>query len=186
MKSRSNLFIVKALSKYGMANFTLVILEYTNEENVISCEQQYINRFKPEYYLNPTAGNSLGYKHTPESNIKIREAALGRKYSEEVKKLMSENRKGESNPFYGKKHTLDSLELIKFAAKNRTNPPVAVLEVEITDLDTKTTTVYNSIRKAAESINSDIKTILRREKLQIEKGINTSYRKRYIISIKRN
>jgi len=65
-----------------MANFTLVILEYTNEENVISCEQEYINRFKPEYNLNPTAGNSSGYRHTPESVIKMREAALGRKHSD--------------------------------------------------------------------------------------------------------
>jgi hypothetical protein len=60
------------------------------------------------------------------------------------------------------------------------------LEVEITDLETKITTVYKSIRNAAESINSDIKTLLRREKSQLEKGINTPYRKRYIIVIKRD
>ena len=126
LNSRSNLFIVRALSKYGMANFTLVILEYTNEENVISCEQEYINRFKPEYNLNPTAGNSSGYRHTPESVIKIREAALGRKHSEEVKKLMSLSRNGENNPFYGKNHTLDTLKLLKIAAQSRTNPPVAL------------------------------------------------------------
>jgi hypothetical protein len=75
---------------------------------------------------------------------------------------------------------------MKTAFKNRINPPIVGLEVEITDLETKTTTVYTSIRKAAESINSDIKTILRRENLQIKKGINTPYKKRYIITIKRN
>ena len=36
------------------------------------------------------------------------------------------------------------------------------------------------------SINSDIKTILRREKTQKEKGINTPYRNRYLILIKRD
>jgi hypothetical protein len=46
--------------------------------------------------------------------------------------------------------------------------------------------VYSSIRKAAESINSDIKTILRREKIQTEKGINTPYRNKFLICIKRN
>ena len=60
--------------------------------------------------------------------------------------------------------------------------------------------MYDSIRKAATSIDSDIKTILPfrpglgqaspvlgrrgREKSQKEKGINTPYRKRYLISIK--
>jgi hypothetical protein len=37
------------------------------------------------------------------------------------------------------------------------------LEVEITELETKITTVYFSIRKAAKAINSNIKTILHRE-----------------------
>jgi group I intron endonuclease len=168
-----------------MFNFTLAILEYTDEISVISCEQKYINRFKPEYNLNPLANSSKGYQHTPESIEKIRKTALGRKHKDEIRKLMSENRKKENNPFYGKTHTLKSLNFIKFAAKNRIKSPIPGLEVEITDLETKLTIVYCSIRKAAKAISSDIKTILRREKQQIEKGENTPYKKRYIISIKR-
>ncbi len=34
----------------------------------------------------------------------MRNFSLGRTHTEEVKRLMSENRKGENNPFYGKKH----------------------------------------------------------------------------------
>lgn len=37
--SRSNLYIVRALSKYGINNFSLFILEYTKEEDLISREQ---------------------------------------------------------------------------------------------------------------------------------------------------
>ena len=59
-------------------------------------------------------------------------------------------------------------------------------EVEITNLEAKVTTVYSTIRKAASAMDSDIKTILRREKLQNEKGINTPYRKKYIITINRD
>ena len=33
---------------------------------------------------------------------------------------MSENRKKENNPFYGKRHNLKSLNLIKSAEKNKT------------------------------------------------------------------
>jgi group I intron endonuclease len=116
---------------------------------------------------------------------KMREIALGRKHTEEVKELMSKSRTGENNPFYGKKHSDDSLALIKDAASKRTKLPVPGLEVEITNIETKITTVYPSVRKAAEAIGSDIKTILRREKSHINKGINTPYKNKYIITIKR-
>ena len=63
-----------------MSNFTLAILEFTDVISVIAREQKYINRFKPEYNLNPLAGNSKGYKHTPESIENLRKTALGRKH----------------------------------------------------------------------------------------------------------
>jgi group I intron endonuclease len=116
----------------------------------------------------------------------MRNISLGRTHTDEVKRLMSENRKGENNPFFGKKHNPETIEKFKEIASNREYLPVPGLEVEITDIETKITTVYNSIRKAAAFINSDIKTILRREKSQIEMGINTPYRKKYIINIKRD
>ena len=183
--SHSNLYIVRALFKYGMNNFSLVILEYCKSDDLIKCEQKWIDKFKPEYNINPTAGNTKGYKHTIEAIEKIREAALGRKHTEDVKNLMSKSRMGENNPFYGKKHSEESLALLKDAALRRINPPVSGIKVEITDLETKITIVYDSIRKAASAIGSDIKTILRRDKSQIDKGINTPYKKRYIITIKR-
>jgi hypothetical protein len=98
---------------------------------------------------------------------------------------MSKSRTGKNNPFYGKKHSDESLSLIKDAASKRTKPPVPGLEVEITNIETKITTVYSSIRKAAEAIGSDIRTILRREKSLLDKGINTPYKNKYIITIKR-
>jgi group I intron endonuclease len=184
--SCTNLYIVRALAKYGIKNFTLVILEYTDSNNLILCEQKWIDRFKPEYNTNPTASSTLGYKHTLKSLEKMREAALGRKHTEEVKEKMSISRIGEKNPFYGRKHSDKSLALLKAAASKRVKSPITGIEVEITDLETKITTVYESIRKAAEAIGSDIKTILRREKLQISKGINTPYKKKYMIIIKRD
>lgn len=44
-----------------------------------------------------------GKKHSEEAKEKDRQAHLGFKHSEETKKLWSEQRKGESNPCYGKK-----------------------------------------------------------------------------------
>lgn len=68
---------------------------------------------------------------------------------------------------------------------NRTKLSRGGVEVEVTDLDTKITTSYESIRKAAKAINSDIKSLSRREKSQLEKGINTPYKGRYIVVFKR-
>lgn len=59
--------------------------------------------------------------------------------------------------------------------------PKPGLEVEVLDLDTSFTTVYSSIREAAKALNSDISTILKREK----KGIKKPFRGRYVIIIKR-
>jgi group I intron endonuclease len=177
--------VVRALNKYGMINFSLVILEYTNSDNVISCEQKWIDLLKPEYNINLVAGNSTGYIHTAESLEKIRQATLGRTHTKEVRQLMSCSRKGVNNAFYGKKHSEETIASLRLAAANRTKLPVQGVEVEITDLVTNLTTSYESIRKAAKAIDSDIKTLSRREKSQLENGINTPYRGRYVIIFKR-
>ena len=166
LESRTNLYIVRSLNKYSMSNFNLHILEYTDSDNIIKCEQKWIDLLKPEYNTNPTAGSTKGYKHTIESIEKMRTLATGRKHTEEVKDLMSKNRQGINNSFYNKKHTPDTIEKFKTIASNRTYVPVKGLEVEITDIETKITSTYSSIREAARFLNSDIKTLLTREAAQ--------------------
>lgn len=201
-------------------NFFLVILEYTTSYGLIKCEQKLINILKPEYNLNPQAGNSKGYIHSPESIEKMRSLALahlyfyylkiklvilllhknkvlgcfiyprfiyaGRKHSNEVKKLMSESRMSINHQFNGKKDKDEALNSIRNVELNRTKLSKPGVEVEITDIETKLTTTYESIRKAANAINSDIKSLSRREKSQLEKKINTPYRGIYIIVFKRS
>jgi len=55
----------------------------------------------------------------------------------------------------------DSLALLRAAASNRVHVPVPGLKVEITDLETNVVTSYDSVRKAADALDSDIKTLLR-------------------------
>lgn len=45
----------------------MYILEYTGSDNIILCEQKWINIINLEYNTNPVAGNSKGYKHTYET-----------------------------------------------------------------------------------------------------------------------
>jgi hypothetical protein len=42
----------------------------------------------------------------------VRKAGLGKKHSDLTKKALSDNRIGEKNPFFGKIHSLESLDLI--------------------------------------------------------------------------
>lgn len=139
---RTNLYIVRALSKYDMANFSLIVLEYSDSDDLIKCEQKWIDLLKPEYNINPAAGNTKGYKHTTESIEKMRSNALGRKHTEEVKLAMSESRKGKNNSFYGKNHNKESLVLLKTAAGNRTKLPVFGVEVDVIDIKTKLTYTF--------------------------------------------
>jgi group I intron endonuclease len=90
---------------YGHSNFSLEILEYCEPENAVSREQYYIDLLKPKYNILPTAGSSLGFKHSKESLLKISEA-----------------NKGENHPFFGKTHTEESLAKLSEAKKGVNHP----------------------------------------------------------------
>jgi len=79
--AKSNRPIDRALLKYGFSNFSLEILEYCDEkELLLKREQYYLDNLKPQYNIVEIAGSTLGYKHTEESIEKMRNFVL----SEEV------------------------------------------------------------------------------------------------------
>jgi hypothetical protein len=101
------------------------------------------------------------YKHTLESLEKMKNRVI----SSETKTKMSLSakerlkREGIMGPFAGKHHAESSLALLSAAARNRVIPPVPGIKVEVTDSETNITITYDSIRKAADALNSDIKTL---------------------------
>jgi len=94
-----------AWKKYGVDSFIFIIIELIEQTNLIEREQYYIDYYDAcsrncGYNLTPTAGSSLGYKHSEETKQKISDALSGRKskrlgcvLSEETKKKMSESAK---------------------------------------------------------------------------------------------
>jgi len=70
--TKVNMVINKALKKHKHSNFSLEILEYCEEENVITREQYYLNLFaeSSKYNILPIAGSSWGYKHSEETLTK--------------------------------------------------------------------------------------------------------------------
>ena len=95
--------------------------------------------------------------------------AIGRKHTDEVKYLMSINRIGENNSFL-EKHTIETLNRLSYRTIIINYIPVKGLVVEITDLETRVITLHSSVREAGKLLNSDIKTLLRRDVTQLLKG----------------
>ena len=82
--------------KYGYSKFNLEILEYCESDKCLEREQYYLDFINPEYNILKKAGSPLGYKHTAETKAK-----------------MSIGRKKEKHPMFGKKHSKESLILMR-------------------------------------------------------------------------
>ncbi|MFA5049167.1 MAG: NUMOD3 domain-containing DNA-binding protein [Patescibacteria group bacterium] len=118
---RSNIYLQRSITKYGINNFTFEILVYCDIENLLMLEQILLNLVrivredgtygeinqKLSFNLCPVAGNSLGFKHTEETKYKL-----------------SIDRIGEKSPWFGKKHSDKTKE--KMSKNNAMkNPEVA-------------------------------------------------------------
>ena len=169
------------MNKYGLNNFHLFILDYTNKDKVLISEQYWLDYIQPEYNILNNAGNSSGYQHKKEDILKMKDKALGRKHSKEVRKAMSENRQGVNNNFYGHTHSIENKLKLSKIALNRKIYPRPGFKVEISDLELNIIHNFNSIREAARSLNINMGTIISREKRNTIKP----YKNRYIIVIKR-
>lgn len=107
-------YISNSIMKYGHNNFTVLILELVEpndhiKADLLNREQYYIDLLKPILNLNPTAGSSLGFKHSEETKALLAKLRTGKLLSDKTKELLSELLSGELNPFWGKIHNLDTL-----------------------------------------------------------------------------
>lgn len=86
-------YLQHSWNKYGDGVFSFVLLENTDEDNLLELEQEYIDIFlacDKRYGFNsaPIAGNTLGTKRSQETKTKIAQKAKGRiKSSETVARL---------------------------------------------------------------------------------------------------
>ncbi len=108
-----NLKLQRAVDKYGITNFTFIILEKWNRDEIdkkelLKKEQTYLDKHQPHingYNIAPIAGSNLGYKKTNEQRQRTVEAWKKLKESCEWKKQRNERSKrmiGEKNPQFGK------------------------------------------------------------------------------------
>jgi hypothetical protein len=117
--------ICRALLKYGYSNFQFEILEYCECSKCLEREDYYLNLLNPEYNVSRKAGAPMyGRLHSEESKKK--------KYRKQLKK------KGENHHF--------CIGRPKGAGK-------AAKMLEVFDIDTRVTTLYESISAAGRALS---------------------------------
>lgn len=115
----------KAILKYGWNNFEHIILETNLTLKEANEREQYWIAYYHTWIDDPQCwGYNMqsGGKNTlmsEEAKKKLRQAKLGTKASEETKQKLSEMRKGENNPFYGKHHSEEVKKKIGEKSKER-------------------------------------------------------------------
>jgi hypothetical protein len=119
-----------ALLKYGYSNFSLTILDICDKDSLMSREKHFFLKYSPEYNLLKTPGSpsrGSGWTHSEATIENMRIAA---------------NKKWKISEFFF------------FFTKLSKGQPSGI-EVEVTDLETNTTTSYYAIRAAARALNID-------------------------------
>ena len=152
---KANSYIYRALIKYGYSNFKLEILEYCDKNACVKrvssparrlkrgdylLEQSYLLLLKPDYNILKTAGSRLGLKHTKETRDFISALHKGREVSGITRAKLAAYRRG----------LVDSEQV---RIKKSTSSPLNI-KIEVTDVETNTTTVYHSLREAARNLNT--------------------------------
>jgi hypothetical protein len=134
-------YISRAIICHTHSAFSLSILEYIDISNlskdkakalILGQEQYYIDSLMPEYNILKIAGNSLGYKHSLETLIKMSGENhpmfgrtgpnLGKTLSTETLALMSLAKSGENHPMYGRTHSTETKALMSAAKLGENHP----------------------------------------------------------------
>lgn len=147
--------IHQAILKYSYSNFSLEILEYCDINNLVSKEQYYINKLKPEYNILKTAGSSLGFKHSQKTLDYFKNI---RKVSEETRKNLSQAAIGRVLSDAEKSKISASRIGIKLSSETRakisaTTSSLIGVPVIVRNIHTKLETEYINLTEAAKAIN---------------------------------
>ena len=131
--------ICRALLKHGYSNFSLTILEYCEPLKCLEREGFYQKKLNPEYNISQDPAAPFS----------------GRTHSDESKIIMSDAKKGENNPMFGKTGE-NHPNFGQLRPKGAGSPSQ---QIEVTDITNNTTTSYDSMSAAARALNINIRRI---------------------------
>ena len=119
--NRSNTLLQQAIEKYGLASFSIEILELCDKTILIEREQFFFSLFDNKYNLSPTAGSPLGTTRSAVTRQKLSEAFsgeqnpfFGKSHTLETRQKMSDAQGGTNNPMFGSSHSEESRQKISF------------------------------------------------------------------------
>ncbi|CAO3588781.1 unnamed protein product [Absidia cylindrospora] len=157
VRKREDRLIHRAIEKYGEEDFSLIILEFCPEDAVILLKQEQLalDLWKPQYNVRVIAGAPGGYIHTDETKALMSELKkgdnnpfFGKSHTEEVKELLKELNIGINHPNYGKKRSVETVNKIITSSSYRAKPVYCY-----TWEDKSYVTTYSSVNKMAINLN---------------------------------
>jgi len=150
--TQSNILLQRAINKYNLQDFILIIFEYHDAENLITREQFYLDTLKPEFNILKVAGSLLGFNHSEETKALMSKAKIGKNNP-----MFGVVRSGEGHPrgMLGKCHSTETLG--KISASMGT-------AIYVHDSEGSLVNTFSSARKAAEHYNSSHSTIIKHVK----------------------
>lgn len=122
-----NLYIDKAIDKYGLENFYCgVIKTCATKAELDEAEKHFIAVLKSKapygYNLTDGGGGTVGYPQTPEQLAKNAAANTGKHPSAETLAKMSAAKSGANHPFFGRHHTDETRAKLSAALSGENNP----------------------------------------------------------------
>jgi group I intron endonuclease len=110
-------------------------------------------KLNPYYNVLIEGGSSKNYKHSSRTKEILSYLAKDRILSSSTKKLISESLMGELNPFYGKKHSYETLD--KIIEKK------SLRKIYIYNSLKELLVIFPSVKTLAKKINSNSATIIK-------------------------
>ena len=127
--THDNSRLQRHFSKYGKDDLLFSVLLTCDKNELIEKEQFFIDSYKPYFNISPTAGNTLGYRHTSEMIKWFSKTRKGKKFSIEYKEKISRLRKGRtvsyltrikiSESHKGIKHTEEVKKILSIKHKGK-------------------------------------------------------------------
>ncbi len=135
--NHDNIHLQRSWNKHGEQNFEFSVLEHCEINVLLLREQAWLDKTKNKFNILKFAGNTLGRKMSLKTKLLIAKGvskrtgpqnvwygrSLPKSTLDKAAEYCRNHFKGEGNPFYGKRHTQKTKEILSSKLKGRKMPP---------------------------------------------------------------